>query len=121
MAKNYLDQLGDWVKKKESKHRDKNLVAFLAVRADVKTAVEAGYKVKTVWLNMYESKRIQFGYHTFLNYVNRLIRNQKINQTAKAEPSETPENKKRVTEIINPLPMPEFKYNSVSPKLEELF
>ncbi|MDO9013673.1 MAG: TraK family protein, partial [Polynucleobacter sp.] len=49
MAKTYPEQLGEWVKRRESTQRDKNLVAFLAVRDDVKAAVEAGYSVKTVW------------------------------------------------------------------------
>lgn len=82
MAKTYPEQLGEWVKRRESTQRDKNLVAFLAVRDDVKAAVEAGYAVKTVWANMHESKRIEFGYDTFLNYVNRLIRRPQVDQAA---------------------------------------
>ena len=86
MAKNYSEQLGEWVKKKESTQRDKNLVAFLAVRDDVKMAVEAGYAVKTIWANMHELKRIEFSYDTFLNYVNRLIRRvQKNKSTSSTE------------------------------------
>lgn len=69
MSKSYLEQLGDWVKQRKLKPRDKSLVAFLAVRHDVKTAIEAGYSAKTVWGNMRESKRIAFGYDTFLKYV----------------------------------------------------
>lgn len=77
MAKSYPEQLGDWVKRRESTQRDKNLVAFLAVRDDVKAAVDAGYAVKTIWSNMSEAGRVNFGYDTFLNYTNRLIRKQK--------------------------------------------
>ena len=74
MAKSYPEQLAEWVKRRESTKRDKNLVAFLAVRDDVKLAVDAGYAVKTIWANMHEEKRVTFGYDTFLNYVNRYIR-----------------------------------------------
>jgi hypothetical protein len=74
MAKSYPDQLAEWVKRRESTKRDKNLVAFLAVRGDIQLAIEAGYAVKTIWSNMYEAKRVNFGYDTFLNYVNRHIR-----------------------------------------------
>jgi hypothetical protein len=74
MAKTYPELLGEWVKRRESTKRDKNLVAFLAVRDDVRDAVKAGYAVKTIWANMYEEKRVTFGYDTFLNYVNRHIR-----------------------------------------------
>ncbi|MEX3547654.1 MAG: TraK family protein [Burkholderia sp.] len=83
MAKSYPEQLGEWVKRRESTKRDKNLVAFLAVRDDVKAAVEAGYAVKTVWTNMHEAGRVQFGYDTFLNYVNRLIRRPQVDKAAK--------------------------------------
>jgi hypothetical protein len=74
MAKSYPDQLAEWVKRRESTKRDKNLVAFLAVRGDIQLAIEAGYAVKTIWSNMHEAKRVSFGYDTFLNYVNRHIR-----------------------------------------------
>ena len=74
MAKTYPERLGEWVKRRVSTKRDQNIVAFLAVRDDVKDAVDAGYAVKTIWANMHEEKRVAFGYDTFLNYVNRHIR-----------------------------------------------
>lgn len=74
MTKTYTERLGEWVKQRDSTKRDKNIVAFLAVRDEVKAAVDAGYPVKTIWKNMREEKRIAFGYDTFLNYVNRHIR-----------------------------------------------
>jgi hypothetical protein len=80
MAKSYSEQLGEWVKQRKSTQRDKNLVSFLAVRDDVTLAVKNGYSIKTVWVNMCESKRIEFGYDTFLKYVNRLIRRPQIDQ-----------------------------------------
>lgn len=82
MAKSYIEQLGEWVKHRESTHRDRNLVAFLAVRNDVKAALDAGYAVKTVWANMHESGRVTFGYDTFLNYVNRHIRQPRTDNAA---------------------------------------
>lgn len=84
MAKTYPKQLGDWVKQRVSTRRDMNLVAFLAVREDVKVAVEAGFAVKTVWRNMRETGRIDFGYDTFLNHVNRLIRRSSVEPTSVA-------------------------------------
>lgn len=87
MGKSYLEQLGDWVEQRESKPRDKSLVAFLAVRDDVKTAMEAGYSAKTVWGNMRESRRIAFGYDTFLKYVYRFLSQQQASPATKlAEP-----------------------------------
>lgn len=75
MAKSYTEQLAEWVKHRPAPtRRDKNLVAFLAVRDDVKDALDEGYAVKTVWTHMHESKRIEFGYDTFLTYVKRHLR-----------------------------------------------
>lgn len=88
MAKSYPEQLAEWVKRRESTKRDKNLVAFLAVRDDIKLAVDAGYAVKTIWANMHEEKRVAFGYDTFLNYVNRYIR-LKSSRPADSMPAKT--------------------------------
>lgn len=82
MAKTYPELLGEWVKRRDSTKRDTNLVAFLAVRDDVRQAVEAGYAIKTIWTHMHDAKRVTFGYDTFLNYVNRHIR-----QAAKESPA----------------------------------
>ena len=131
MAKTYPDQLGEWVKLRKSTQRDKNLVAFLAVRDDVKAAVEAGYAVKTVWANMHESKRIEFGYDTFLNYVNRLLRRPLVDQAATLTESASPPTtansnpkpkagvKKSVAKTTKPEAPTGFTFNS-APKKEDL-
>lgn len=89
MAKSYPEQLGEWVKKRQSTKRDKNLVAFLAVKNDVRAALDAGYAVKTIWANMLDTKRIEFGYDTFLNHVNRLIRRPQAARTTRTETKST--------------------------------
>ena len=72
MTEKYTDELAKWVeKRKSSSKRDKNTVAFLAVRDDVISALEAGYSVKTVWEHMHEKGRIQYAYETFLKHVKR--------------------------------------------------
>jgi hypothetical protein len=73
MGKNYPDQLGDWVRQRAATTRDKNLVAFLAVRDDVRAALDAGYAVKTIWSNLHESKRISVSYTAFLHYVRKFL------------------------------------------------
>lgn len=73
MSKEYPDQLGAWTKRHSTSRRDRNLAAFLAVAADVRTALGAGYQIKTIWANLSESQRIAFGYDAFLRYVHRLI------------------------------------------------
>ncbi len=77
MTKSYSDELAEWVRRRPSTKRDKNVVAFLAVRDDVEEALSKGYPVSTIWAHMYENKRVAFRYEMFLHYVNRHIRRPK--------------------------------------------
>lgn len=79
---NYIEQLGNWTKQKKSTPRNKNLVAFLANKNDVEVALQAGFAAKTIWENMRELQRIEFGYDTFLSYINRFIHKGKAEKTS---------------------------------------
>ncbi|TWI62541.1 hypothetical protein IP91_04061 [Pseudoduganella lurida] len=72
MVKNYPEELANWVRKKPTTRRDRNLAAFLAVRSDVLAGLQAGYQAKTVWRNLIDEGRVAFGYGTFLRYVKML-------------------------------------------------
>jgi hypothetical protein len=75
MAKSYNEQLAGWVRQRaQSGRREKNHVAFLSVKEDVREALEQGWPVKIIWAHMVEQKRIGFGYDTFLIYVKRHVR-----------------------------------------------
>jgi hypothetical protein len=75
MAKSYNEQLAEWVRQRtHSARHDKNRVAFLGVKEDVREALDQGWPVKTIWAHMVEQKRIGFGYDTFLVYVKRHLR-----------------------------------------------
>jgi hypothetical protein len=75
MAKSYNEQLAEWVRQRtQSARHDKNRVAFLGVKEDVKEALDQGWPVKTIWAHLVEQKRIGFGYDTFLVYVKRHVR-----------------------------------------------
>lgn len=74
MSKTYPEVLGDWVKRGEASRPDRNLVAFLAVREEVRAAVEAGYSIKSIWKNMREGGRIVASYDTFRRYMKRYLR-----------------------------------------------
>lgn len=112
MTEKYTDELAKWVEKRNSSsRRDKNTVAFLAVRDDVLSALEAGYSVKTVWVHMHEKGRIQYAYETFLKHVKRFKENK--------------EKKKDQEQITKSVPLKEntirgqkkkTKKNSVAPK-----
>lgn len=75
MARNITDALAEWVAKQQTPRRqDAQAVAFLAVRADVVTALEAGYSVKTVWAFLKDEGRITSSYEAFRRHVQRHIR-----------------------------------------------
>ena len=50
-----------------------NRATFLAVKDDVKQALDDGWPVKAVWETLHEEGKIAFSYQTFRTYVNRLI------------------------------------------------
>ena len=93
MTKSYTETLSEWVKKQETARTKRNIqkIAFLAVRADVKVAIEAGYALKTIWEHMTETGKITCRYETFLKYANLECKTvpavetpeQKISQSAK--------------------------------------
>lgn len=130
MSKSYPELLGDWVKRRASNRREKNVVAFLAVRDDVKAALDAGYPVKTIWTNMHESRRLTFSYDTFLSYVKRYIKRAET-KAAKANVGlEAVRRLNRTTPVAEPHaqqpsrpkapgPLPGFTFNA-DPRKEDL-
>lgn len=89
MAKRYTEELAEWVKKREAARprQDRNAVAFLAVRADIEAAIDAGYALKTVWEHLHEIGKISFRYETFLNHVHRHITRRPTNRAKPATPA----------------------------------
>ena len=73
MAMNYADE---WVGRRPAPRprQDRNLVAFLAVKGDVKAALEAGYSMKTIWTHLCATGRIASRYETFTLHVKRHLR-----------------------------------------------
>lgn len=74
MASKYTDELAAWIRGHDATGRGRNLVAFLAVKPDVSAALAEGYSVKTIWAHMNATKRIEFGYETFLTYVHKQLK-----------------------------------------------
>jgi hypothetical protein len=128
MADNFSQQLAQWVKHQGTRP-DKNLVAFMAVRDDVKVALDAGYAVKTIWANLRETNRINLSYKTFLNYVRRVLGPPQepaaVGPVKSEAPSAStvqplpPTGAEPAPVRVMPLPMPGFTYNPV-PNKEEL-
>lgn len=92
MAKSFPDELAEWVSKRKAKkpRQDKHVVAFLAVKSDVKAALDAGYSMKTIWEYMRETGRLEYRYETFTQHVKRYI---KAPQAQPAPPSSAPTGK----------------------------
>ncbi|EIX7312117.1 TraK family protein [Escherichia coli] len=80
MGKDYLADLQEWVAQKKglnSSSANTARVVFLAIRDDVRTAMEAGYSLTTIWEHMHETGRVTTTYETFRRHVKRYIREQK--------------------------------------------
>ena len=76
MGKDYLTDLQEWVKQKKGlngKSANSARVVFLAIREDVKNAIEAGYSLTTIWEHMHETGRVNTTYETFRRHVRRYI------------------------------------------------
>ncbi|MFP1883512.1 TraK family protein [Lonsdalea quercina] len=76
MAKDYLTDLQEWVKQKKGLNgnsANSARVVFLAIREDVKNAIEAGYSLTTIWEHMHETGRVTTTYETFRRHVRRYI------------------------------------------------
>lgn len=128
MGTSYIDKLGEWVGQRESTRRDRNLVAFLAVREDVESALREGFAARTVWLNLYESGRIPFKYTTFLLLVNRHITPANVkrppsqtrlifSESARPVPAKAASTAR--TDSIQPEPIRGFVFNPI-PRKEDL-
>ena len=102
MTKAYPEQLGEWIDRRPTSPRNKKFVAFLALREEIQAALDDGYFVKTIWENLYETKRTELGYQMFLHYVNRYLRR------------DSP--KPRAPEIV--APKPPVARSAVSPMLK---
>lgn len=117
MAKSYPDQLAEWVSQPARTFRDRHLVTFMAVRNDVKAALDAGFTAKTIWANMRETGRVDFCYETFLRHVKRCFNTPSAHQDAHA--TKTKNKTAAGPVIVAPPAVQGFVFNPV-PNKEEL-
>src|SRR5574338_453220 len=132
MAKSYTEELAEWVSQRTA-HRprqDKNVVAFLAVKGDVKAALDAGYSMKTIWAHLHAMGRIAYRYETFTLHVKRHIRTERsagnpVAQQAQSSPQTPAAATKPDPAQCEPRKTPPpsvggFTFNA-TPKKEDLF
>jgi len=76
--KNFTDGLEKWVREREKqeqkRRQDASAVEFLAVKNDVKEAMEKGYALKTIWEYLKENGKVRYSYEAFRRHVKRYIK-----------------------------------------------
>ena len=100
-----------------------NRATFLAVKDDVKQALDDGWPVKAIWETLHEEGSIAFSYTVFCRYVKRLIartrlemRSLAVGKKRKREPE--PERSNSVDKNST-AGIPGFTFNPI-PKKEDL-
>jgi hypothetical protein len=72
-AKGLSQRLGEQAMTKKRTSAGRNRVAFLAVREEIRSALDDGWTVKAIWTKLREEGAIEFGYDAFIRYVDRLV------------------------------------------------
>ena len=73
MAKSLSERIAARSVRKKPSRSAQNRAAFLALRVDIKQALDDGWPVKSIWETLHEEGKVGFSYQAFRGYVNRLI------------------------------------------------
>lgn len=73
MEKSLSERIAQHEKNKKKADGSKNKVAFLALRNDIREALDAGWSMKSTWETLFDESKITFSYKTFRLYVGRYI------------------------------------------------
>ena len=73
MTKSLSERIAARATGKKQSRSGQNRASFLALRVDIKQALDDGWPVKSIWETLHAEKKIDFSYQAFWNYVNRLI------------------------------------------------
>lgn len=73
MAKSLSERIAARTVKKKPSRSAQNRAAFLALRVDIKQALDDGWPVKNIWETLHEEGKVDFSYQAFRGYANRLI------------------------------------------------
>ena len=86
MAKSLSARIAERVARKKPAGNVCNRAAFLALRGEVKQAIDDGWPVKTIWETLHDEGKVAFSYQAFRGYVNRLILSPPANGDATRAP-----------------------------------
>jgi len=73
MRKRLSARIAERTGRKTPSRHGMNRAAFLALRDDVKQALDDGWPIKEIWETLHEEAKIAFSYTVFCRYVKRLI------------------------------------------------
>jgi hypothetical protein len=73
MVKSLSERIAARTVKQKPSRSAKNRATFLALRVDIKQALNDGWPVKSIWETLHEEKKVEFSYQAFRGYSNRLI------------------------------------------------
>ncbi|MBP9806400.1 MAG: TraK family protein [Candidatus Accumulibacter sp.] len=73
MAKSLSARIAERIARKKRAGNVRNRAAFLALRGEVRQAIDDGWPVKTIWETLHDEEKVTFSYQAFRGYVNRLI------------------------------------------------
>jgi len=130
MPKRLSERIAQRIRTQKPSQAGQNRASFLAVRDDVRQALNDGWSVKVIWNTLHEEGKIAFGYDAFIGYVNRLIRHSRMSPV-NVPPDVTTQNKAPSSQSQKNQPNPAassmkppaiggFHFNP-TPKKEDLF
>lgn len=128
MTKRLTERIAVEMQTKKPTRSGQNRAAFLALRDDIKEALNDGWSVKTIWKTLHNEGKISFGYDAFIGYVNSLIRSPGEAEKVTTSPpaSSKPAPKKATPATPKPAPashksgeIPGFNFNP-SPNIADL-
>ena len=73
MAKSLSERIAASTVKQAPSRSAQNRATFLALRVDIKQALDDGWPVKSIWETLHKEGKIDFSYQAFRGYTNRLI------------------------------------------------
>ena len=89
MAKSLSERIAARTVKKKPSRSAQNRAAFLALRMDIKQALDDGWPVKSIWETLHEEGKVDFSYQAFRGYSNRLILSPPATETPMPIPERT--------------------------------
>lgn len=108
------ERVADRFTLKKTSASAQNRAAFLALREDIKQALNEGWKSKNIWETLFDEGKITFSYPTFHNYVTKLILTTMAVKTPQVQDKLNPEEEKKPA--LKNKEIPGFTFNPVANK-----